>query len=62
LTYFLKERKLEAKIIANVMIVAKPKIGFNMAALCFWDNTADGIIEIKKNLKIPGSKTPKIKQ
>jgi hypothetical protein len=44
------------------MIVAKPKIGFNMAALCFWDNTADGIIEIKKNLKIPGSKTPKIKQ
>jgi hypothetical protein len=62
LTYFLKERKFEAKIIANVMIVAKPKIGFNMSALCFWDTTADGIIDIKKNLKIQGSRIPEIKQ
>lgn len=44
------------------MIVAKPKIGFNMSALCFWDTTADGIIDIKKNLKIQGSRIPEIKQ
>jgi hypothetical protein len=46
----------------NVMIVAKPKMGFNIGGLCFWDNSVDGTINIRKKLGVVGCKAPEIKK
>jgi hypothetical protein len=39
---------ITAKVIANVIIIENSKHKFNLGGVCFWNNTCDGQITIKK--------------